>query len=413
MWRRFKGLIFGLVAVVVILGMVVGGCAPTPAPTPTPTPTPTPAPTPTPKPTPPAWEPPEVITWTAYDIGSTGYVQAAGVGEGILKKFGVKLRVIPCGTDIERIVPARTGVADFALTGCSGYFAFGGTYEFSSIEWGPQPIRMAWQKRCPDYLCATAKDAGIRTPADFKGKRMYWVVGSPLLNAMNTAFLSFAGLTWEDVKKVEFPGYSAALKGIIEGKVDAGLTTTGTPLMFELASSPRGLWWPEFPSKDKEGWTRMQEIAPFTFPSAVSTGAGVEEQCKELGKKAIEVSGSYYPSLIAYPHVDDNLVYFMTKVINESYDLYVDVDPLRLKYWKLEDILVPFGVAPWHPATVQYFKDIGKWTDELETWNKQYCQKGDILAKTWESCVVEATEKKVKAKEFSAFWLEKRAEALK
>jgi ABC-type nitrate/sulfonate/bicarbonate transport system substrate-binding protein len=53
---------------------------------------------------------------------------------------------------------------------------------------------------------ATAKDANINTVADLKGKRVAWVRGSDALNIGVEAVLAFAGLTWDDVVKVEFPG---------------------------------------------------------------------------------------------------------------------------------------------------------------------------------------------------------------
>ena len=72
----------------------------------------------------------------------------------------------------------------------------------------------------------TAKDANIKTAADFKGKRVAWVVGAPSLNQNITALLAFAGLTWNDVKKVEFGGFGQAMDGIINNQVDAAFSST-------------------------------------------------------------------------------------------------------------------------------------------------------------------------------------------
>ena len=47
-----------------------------------------------------------------------------------------------------------------------------------------------------------AKDSGIKTAADLKGKRVAWVIGAPSLNQNIAAILAFANLTWDDVKRV-------------------------------------------------------------------------------------------------------------------------------------------------------------------------------------------------------------------
>ncbi|UCG98623.1 MAG: ABC transporter substrate-binding protein, partial [Burkholderiales bacterium] len=64
-----------------------------------------------------------------------------------------------------------------------------------------------------------AKDSGIKTAADLKGKRVAWVIGAPSLNQNITAILAFANLTWDDVKKVEFGGFGPAMDGIVNNQV--------------------------------------------------------------------------------------------------------------------------------------------------------------------------------------------------
>ena len=56
---------------------------------------------------------------------------------------------------------------------------------------------------------------------DLKGKRVAWVKGAPALNVNVTAYLAYAGLTWDDVVKVEFGGFGHSWAGMVNGQVDA------------------------------------------------------------------------------------------------------------------------------------------------------------------------------------------------
>ncbi|BBI62147.1 hypothetical protein HSBAA_34530 [Vreelandella sulfidaeris] len=113
--------------------------------------------------------------------------------------------------------------------------------------------------------------------ADLEGKRLAYLRGDDALNKAAEAYLAFAGLTWDDVERVDFPGYNAAFDGIISGRADAAITTTVTPAAQRLAASPRGLQWPELPSDDEAGWARMLETAPTFSPMTSRPGRGLTQ----------------------------------------------------------------------------------------------------------------------------------------
>jgi hypothetical protein len=48
---------------------------------------------------------PDMIKLTTYDIGATGYVMYGFLVEAMAEKFGTKLRAIPVGNDIARMIP--------------------------------------------------------------------------------------------------------------------------------------------------------------------------------------------------------------------------------------------------------------------------------------------------------------------
>ncbi len=350
---------------------------------------------------------PPVISMTAYDVGSTGYIQAGAVADGLMKKLGVSIRIIPAGNDISRTLPVRNRAVHFCLGGVGTYsFAAEGLYDFASSDWGPQPIRIVWN--CfpvGGSSLVTAKDAGIKTPYDLKGKRLYWVPGAPALTVTNTAFLAFANLTWNDIKKVEYPSYGAALKGIIEGTNDGGFSTGTAAALYELESSRRGIWWPEFPASDKEGWKRLQAVAPYMSPMRNYGAPGIPPAGLET---------MTYPQAVlqTYDWQDEELVYQVTKAIDEGFPLYKDKYPAMANWARSISIVVGLP-APFHNGTVRHLKEAGVWNQDYENWQKGQVQKQERLAKAWTAAVAEAKKQGLKEDDFSAFWLKKHDEALK
>ena len=85
---------------------------------------------------------PRVMVWTAYGTGAAGYAQAAALG-GLLKfEAGSNIRILPGRNDVSRMIPLKTGRADYCLCGIASYFGQEGIFLFNKPDWGPQPIRM-------------------------------------------------------------------------------------------------------------------------------------------------------------------------------------------------------------------------------------------------------------------------------
>ena len=347
---------------------------------------------------------PKLITWTAYDVGSGGYLQAAGVGDALMKRADVKLRVIPAGTDIGRLTPLKSGMADFALSGIGKHFAWRGIYDFASYSWGPQPLRQLWQVMPVGGMpLATTKSANIKTLADLKGKRLPWIPGAPALNVSMTAFLAFGDLTWDDVKKVPMGSWGAATNGLIDGKIDAFFQTGTAAKMYELDASPRGLYWTPFPCDDKAGWARMNKIAPY-FGCAVITGAAGLTEPRELPNYP-------YPVLVTYPEKDKEYVYLLTKAIYEAYDTFKDTHP-SMAGWEVKIAIRPPGLTPYHEGAVKFFKEVGAWSQELEDYNAKALAQEEKRMKLWSQTREEALEKKISEKQFAELWMEREAKMM-
>jgi len=345
---------------------------------------------------------PSLMTWSAYDIGGGGYIQAGAIATALGKKYGTKVRILPSGTSVGRMTPLKSGAASFGFFSDETYFAYEGLEEFSAPSWGPQDLRVVLQH--PSAICMVAtKQSGIKTPADFKGKRIAWVLGSPTLYKKAEAFMAFANLTWNDVEKVEMPSYAASLKGLIEDKVDAAVVIPTASTMYELESSPKGISWPEFPASDKEGWARLQKVAPWVFPGKEDRGAGLTKG------QPIEMPAYSYPQVTTYAKQSADEVYALVKALDETFDLYKDADPV-MQDWELKKSGKTPAGAPYHEGAIKYLKEKGVWTEADDNWNNAVLERSKKLQQAWDKTVEEATANKITEKDFSNFWMKKKKE---
>ncbi len=343
------------------------------------------------------------LAWSAYDVGSGGYNQSVAIGNALKQRYGVNLRVLPGKNDVSRTLPVREGQVQFSANGVGGsYLAQEGVFEFGARAWGPQPVRSLLLNSSDQVLTAVAaKDSGIKTAADLKGKRVAWVIGAPSLNQNITAILAFANLTWDDVKRVDFGGFGAAMDGVINGQADVAFTSSISGKAYQLAKSPRGIVYPVISHKDKAGWERMSKTAPFFFPFMGSEGADLDKDHK------VESASYPYPVLMTYDKQDPALVYAMTKVMVETFNDYKDAAPGN-QGWAVERQNFAW-VMPYHEGAIRYWKEKGLWKPEHQTHNDRLIERQRVLASAWKA-VQAASHADDKA--FEQAWMTARAQAL-
>lgn len=346
---------------------------------------------------------PPTLAWSAYDVGSGGYNQAVAIGNALKQRYGTNLRVLPGKSDVARTLPIREGQVQFSANGVGGsYLAQEGVFEFGVKQWGPQPIRALLLNNSDQVLTVVAaKDSGVKTAADLKGKRVAWVIGSPSLNQNITAILAFANLTWDDVTRVDFGGFGAAMDGVINGQADAAFTSSISGKAYQLAKSPRGIVYPVISHKDKAGWERMNKTAPFFFPFMGSEGADLDKDNK------VESASYPYPVLMTYEKQDANSVYGMTKAMVETFNDYKDAAPGN-NGWAIERQKFDW-VIPFHDGAIRYWKEKGLWKPEHQTHNDKMIARQKVLADAWKS-VQAANHADDKA--FEQAWMKARADAL-
>jgi TRAP transporter TAXI family solute receptor len=347
---------------------------------------------------------PSSLTMTAYDTGTSGFNITVAIGKMMKDKYGSDVRVLPAGNDVARLQPLRVGRASISAMGAGVYYAQEGVFEFATREWGPQAVQITLTSvDCNGLSLAIAGDAGAKTLADLKGKRIGFVVGSPALNQNALAMLAFANLTAKDVRIVEFSSYGAMWKGALNNDVDAmfGSTISGTAK--ELQTSPRGIVWPTLPHSDKAGWERVRKVGPYFTEHNATCGAG------EFSKDKPVQMGSYpYPIYSVYGSAPEGDVYNLVKAMIEGYDGYKDNAPgagglgvkLQTKNW----------AVPVHKGAVKALREAGAWSDDQERHNSALLKRQEVLITAW-NAFMKGNPSADSAK-FSEEWMSARNAAL-
>lgn len=346
---------------------------------------------------------PNTLVWTAYDVGSSGYAQAVGIGSTMKNQAGTNLRVLPGKNDVSRLAPLREGTAQFSATGSDNIYSQEAVFTFGEKEWGPQPIRLVMLNYADGaaVALATAADANIKTLKDVKGKRVAWVRGAPALNQAVTSMLAFANLTWDDVVKVEFGGHGPAIDGMVNNEVDALNNATFSALNQRIAASPRGIYFPPVPHDDVEGWKRLQAVVPWYEPIFATDGIGMKPGGQEM-------AGVAYPVLVAYDKITDDVVYNVTKAIDRFYDDYKASAPgangwaLKRQKWS--------KFVPYHPGAIRYYKEVGAWPKDQDATQAQTMARQKALIDAWAAYSKAAPGDK---EQFKQGWIKARADALR
>lgn len=318
---------------------------------------------------------PDTSVWTAYDLGSSGYAEASGIADAIMKKQPMKVRIVPSGTSIGRLLPLKQGKANYGFLANELYFAAEGTYDFAVPAWGPQNVRVVLARPAANAM-ATAGDIGVKAIKDLKGKRIGYVKGNPSVNVKTDAYLAFGGLTRADVQVVWFGSYNAMKTAVINNQLDSFSSVTTSANMREIEASPRGLAWPPFPPSDKVGWDRIREVADFFEPYRETVGAGISKE------KPVDLVGYRYPIIATYANTSADEVYSLVKAIDESMDLIKNITGSS-KNWAPDIAGKPPADAPWHDGAIKYLKEKGIWTAEHQAWQDKRLARLKKLEAGW------------------------------
>ncbi|CAE6965687.1 MULTISPECIES: TAXI family TRAP transporter solute-binding subunit [Pseudomonas] len=199
----------------------------------------------------------------------------------------------------------------------------------------------------PNYIQIVANaESGIKSLEDLKGKRIS--VGAPKsgteLNAR--AIFKAAGLSYEDMGKVEFLPYAESVELIKNRQLDATLQSSGL------------------------GMAAIRDLASTMKISFVSIPADVTAKIDNAAYQAATIPAGTYDGqdadvptvaitniLVSHEGVSDDVAYQMTKL------MFDNLDRLGTAHSAAKDIKLETATKnlpiPLHPGAERYYKEVG------------------------------------------------------
>lgn len=314
---------------------------------------------------------PRQLVWSTYGVGTGTYNDLAAVANTLTSGMGVQVRLMTSTTGIGRLAPMNNGTADYARAGDEYYYAFEGDDEYASVHWGPQPIRQVWAPP-GNYGVLVLADSGIKTVGDLEGRRYPRLVASTSMNRKLEAILNYGGLTGDDVEMVDLT-YSEQIDALRTGQVDALYQNVVGSNIEELVSQ-EDVRWLDLGGDDASRYETWEELAPMVKPGEF-TGAGMED-----GETAVNMQ--YSIPLTTLANRDEGEVAALVRGIAEHFEDFRDATPDADKFAPDTVLLEPM-VVPFHQASVNYFREIGRWTDRHQARQDALLEREKLLVEAW------------------------------
>ncbi|MBI2359813.1 MAG: TAXI family TRAP transporter solute-binding subunit [Deltaproteobacteria bacterium] len=202
------------------------------------------------------------------------------------------------------------------------------------------------------------KDSPIDSVADLKGKRVPTdYPGIPIARLSSTAALATAGLTYNDIVRVPVSDLAAAAQAFLEGRVDAGWYSIGSPAIEEANARMGGV---KFISviATPEGAKKMADIYPGSYPTVLKAGSATG-----LVKDTALLTNDIY--MVASKGLSEEMVYEIVKTLWVHNQELGEANPI-LKAWRRERMVAKNATAPYHPGAIRFFKESGVWDKEMD-----------------------------------------------
>lgn len=201
----------------------------------------------------------------------------------------------------------------------------------------------------PEHVqVVVAKDSGIKSIKDLKGKRVG--VGAPGSGVEGDvqAIFGVAGLTYKDLKKADFLDFNATSSRFKDNQIDAGFVVAGYPTaaLMDLTTTKDV----SLISFDKAFLAKLHKKYPFFVASKIpaKTYKGIDKDVATPAVMAI---------LITHEDVPEQQIYdFLTS-------MYKNLDDIAAVHAKGKEITLKGALngltAPLHPGAARFFKEKG------------------------------------------------------
>lgn len=310
--------------------------------------------------------PGEGIAQTAVSLGTSSagarfHVLAVGMADVISRNSNLNVTVEPIGGSDANVRALKAKRIDFALiNSLAATHGFRGIGSFKKE--GKAPLRLILQGGLAARALVARADRGIRTPADLRGKKVQGRRRALAdLEAVLKQLLKVYGVPESEVTIYAHSNTNEQVEALRLGTADAAMMPFGSP---KTSSPPIRRVAETVPlvvvnfDKDKiPAILDNPDLAGYA-PAKIHKGAikGLEQDVTSL---------ALVEYIVGRADLSEDVVYQFTKVFFANLK---DFHPVHAsaKEYDLEGSLQEPTIA-YHPGAVRYYKEIGRWTPELES----------------------------------------------
>ncbi|OGQ01260.1 MAG: hypothetical protein A2026_01025 [Deltaproteobacteria bacterium RBG_19FT_COMBO_46_12] len=310
---------------------------------------------------PPTW--PKSISIAAAPVGTGNYSLAAGMANLVAKYTGV--RAVPEASSVggRTLHQLNNKDVEFAISFCDqAYEAARGLGEYK--KYGAMHVRQLWMGTVAPLAMVTHNDLGIKTFADLKGKKvMSKYSGNLTFGKVMDLFLEGEGMPNEDINHIAFTGWKDGATALKEKRIAA--------FIHPMPSEGMPSWLKELSFEIPVRLFSIEEKKIDFLANKYKYVTKCKLSAKDYGDITYNkdlVTISPYNSMFCRADLPDDLVYAVMKAVfdhlSELYPYHKDV-----KEWT-DNPLYP-AVVPYHPGVIQYWREKGRWTVEMDKLQRQ------------------------------------------
>ncbi len=265
------------------------------------------------------------------------------------KEHGIRCSVESTGGSVYNINTIRGGELDMGVAQSDWqYHAYNGTSKFKDSG-AFKELRAVFSVHPEPFTVVARADAGIKTFADLKGKRVN--IGNPGSGqrATTEVLLSAMGWTLKDFSLASELKASEQSKALCDNKIDAMVYVVGHPSgsIKEATTSCDSV----LVEVSGDAVNKLVKDNSFYRTAAIPGGmyTGSANDVNTFGVGATFVSSTNVP---------DDVIYNVVKAVFENFDDFKKFHP-AFENLKKEEMVKDSLSAPLHPGAAKYYKEIG------------------------------------------------------
>lgn len=264
---------------------------------------------------------------------------------------------------------------------------------------GPFLVRSVWVAAKANSGFFVRSDSKFETPRDIEPGTRINRLNYAASTRVKEGLLAWARISLDDIIWVDINDPEENWQAVAEGKSDIGLSFPSSPKMYEAEEKSGALRWIDLNSQaDPEGARRFREVEPLFHFGPISSG--VPSAIGHWGMVNITFEQTHADT-------DSGFIYHLAKWFDENYDRFAERHPSN-KFRNRETLLEGFRYTflPCHEGLVAYLKDIGIWTKADDLRQLQNQNLVDRCVTTYEGCLKQADESKIRVTPENREWLD-------